>query len=134
VNLIAYGSPEFAISILHKDKMSLIDFIQDNYIPPFQQHNPDQIWKRTIKVVDNCADLRACEEKDDPPLHFEHAIFTKKMMIAVLMSQHSRLGKLSPMSLIPADLVRQIIGEKSQIRYYTFPDMPEGTRMAHYVS
>lgn len=134
VNLIAYGSPEFAISILHKDKMSLIDFIQDNYIPPFQQHNPDQIWKRTIKVVDNCADLRTCEEKDDPPSHFEHAIFTKKMMIAVLMSQHSRLGKLSPMSLIPADLVRQIIGEKSQIRYYTFPDMPEGTRMAHYVS
>jgi len=135
VNLMAYGSPEFAISMLHRDKMSLIDFIQDNCIPSLQQHNhADQVWKRTIKVVDNCADLRACQEKDNYPKHFQHATFSRKMMLALLMSQHTRLGKLSPMFAISADLVRQIIGNKARIQYYTFPDMPEGTRMTHYAS
>jgi len=132
VNVLAYGSPEYAIGFLHSDKSKLMNFIQDDSTNVIGVQPGGAVWKQTLKIVDNCSDLYRCTYEHGAPAHFEFNELSKEVVLAVMMAHHARLGENSPLANIPMELLLAMFGIKIRIVYHSLPCMPVGAKMVHF--
>lgn len=132
VNVLAYGSPEYAIGFLHADKSKLMNFIQDDFTNVIGMQPAGSVWKQTLKIVDNCCDLYRCTYEHGAPIHFDFDQLSKEAVVAVMMAHNERLGQNSILANMPIDLLLGIFGIKIRIVYHSLPCMPSDAKMVHF--
>jgi len=129
IHLLSYGSADFAIASLHKDKKRLMKYIQGQDTAEFHRKNRSE-WKHSERLVDDCSPLQMVRIHDDEKHHL-YTFFSKNMINAMAMGLHSRLGKSCKFNEIDDDVLQFIIQKCSEYQFYTFPPKPNNVRLVY---
>jgi hypothetical protein len=129
VHLLSYGSADFAVASLHKDKERLIKLIQGGDSSEFKRKN-NSTWKHSERLVDECSPLKMVQIRDEEKHHI-YNFFSKHMITAMAMGMHFRIGRLCKFNNIDDDVLRLIISKCSSYKFYTFPLKPDNVRLIY---
>jgi len=129
VHLLSYGSADFAIASLHKDKKRLMKIIQGEDTPELQRYTRST-WKHYERLVNECSPLQMVQIHDDEKHHL-YTFSSKNMIAAIAMGLHYRLGRRCKFYDIDDDVLQFIISKCSEYQFYTFPPKPNNVRLVY---